>query len=368
MSSKVYSPTPQKQRLVAAVDFPLIEPTYRRSSIVAGIVGALLFHLLFVLGLPSSYLILDPSERSESTKEFDIEIVSAPEEEDVLPKYVETNPNVPDNIPDETMNESSRNQQAANPDPVEELSLDQSPSSTSDDDIPSEKILSGDLEVQPLASASPSAEQPEQEASDPREPADPRKTNPLSGYEEDEMISEEGTGMMESEEFQNLTVDTEKNEGEEREPEEARPLVVQTTPQPNRPTPKPRRRVVKVPPGPIKNQRAGVSATGAVAYDSKLSDYGEYMQRFQEAVSLRWNHICNVSAHHESNSMVKVEFKLTKDGLIRDLEIVDTTAQPIGILNCRKAVSDGQPYGEWSEEMIAVFGEEQTVKFAFYYR
>jgi hypothetical protein len=366
MSSKVYSPIPPKSRLVASADFPLIEPVYRKSSLIAGAVGALLFHLLFVLGIPSSYLILDPSERSPSTKEFDIEIVSAPEEEKVLPKYVETNPNAPDNIPDETINESSRNQQAANPDPVEELSSDRSPSSKSDEDIPSEKILSGDLEVQPLT-ASPSVEQPEREASEPREAGDPRKTNPLPGYEEDEVVSEEGTGMMESEDFQNVIVDAEKVVSEDNESEEERPLLVETNAQPDGQSPK-RRLSVKVPSGPIKSQRAGVSQAGKIAYDSKLSEYGEYMERFIEAVSLRWNHISRGSAVHESNSFVKIEFKLTKDGLIRELEIVDATSSPIARLNCRKAVSDGQPYAEWSEEMMTVFGEEKIVRFRFTYR
>jgi hypothetical protein len=368
MSSKIYSPIPPKSRLVTSADFPLIEPLYRKSSLVAGVVGALLFHLFYVLSIPSSYLILDPSERSQSAKEFDIEIVSAPEEEKALPKYVETNPNAPDNIPDETINESSRNQQAANPDPVEELSPDRSPSSKSDDDIPSEKILSGDLEVQPLAAASPSVEQPESEASEPREAGDPRKTNPLPGYEEDEVVSEEGTGMMESEDFQDVIVDTEKVVSEDNESKEERPLMVQTNSQPNRPSPRPRSRVVRVPPGPLKDQRVGVSKTGEVRPDSKLSEYGEYMERLIEAVKLRWDHLSRKSPVHESNSFVKIEFKLTKEGLVRELEVVDTTSSPMARLNCRKAVSDGQPYEKWSKEMITVFGEEQIVKFRFIYR
>ncbi|MBL4576008.1 MAG: hypothetical protein JKY51_07920 [Opitutaceae bacterium] len=366
MRSSVYSPVPQKRQLVTSADFPLVEPTYRKPAVIAGLIGALLFHLFFIGSIPSSYLTINPSELSPSSKEFDIEILLTAEVEKPLPHYVETNPNAPDNIPDETINESSRNQQAANLESVEELSADKSPSTQSDDDIPSEKILSGDLQVQPISSSSPSMEQQEQEASNPRETGTPRATGRLPGYEDDEIVSEEGTGMMEAENFEDVPIAAETVEGEETEKPGETQSSVRFENQSDKRSQGSRPRV-HVPPGPVNDQTKGVSETGRIGVDSKLSDYGSYMERMKEAVQIRWDQICNTSIRTESNSEVHLEFKLTKEGNIIDMELIDTTAGAVGRINCRRAIEENQPYEEWSSDMVKVFGDDETMTFHFYY-
>lgn len=345
--------------------FPLDDRRLHRRSITAGIIGTVLFHLLFIFSLPRSYLIVDPGEVKESFRQFDIEIITEPEEEE--PQYAETNPYAPENEPDETNNFSARNQQAANEELPEELSPDRTPA-TEGDDIPSSKIISGDLNPPiPVLAPQEMQQQPSDASVPTTTPSNPERIDPLPGFEDDVIVTDEGTGMAEAEEVETPKIAEDPVDGIDADTDDTDPFALPSTREAQRPTPQPRPRLPRTPPGPVRSQESGVSQTGMVAYDAKFSQFGEYMERMVEVVTQRWHALAAARSYREIRSFVRLEFKLRADGSIGELYTSDTTSKALGILLCRSAIEQGAPYGPWNQEMVEVLGDEQTMTFTFHY-
>jgi hypothetical protein len=350
--------------------FPIEERGWSRRSILAGVVGTLLFHALFFLAIPASYLDLG-LDSEEQPEEFDIQLVD-PDEEDEAPEpqFVETNRAAPDNVPDDTTNFSARNQQAANETVPETLSPDRTPARDGEEETPFDKIISGELTEPepPPPPPQPPAEEPTPETPV-VEPVPPERQDPLPGFEEDRTEAEEGVGTSKADPSDNPQPVDEPVEGSDREAAQPQ-LPVFTSPlaaERSTVTPAPRPRLPRAMPGPVRRQQAGVSQTGAVAVNAKFSEYGDYLERMVEAVSQRWHTLNASGAYRESSTFVVVEFVLTRDGLIRNMVVRDSTSQARGILLCRTAVEQGQPYGAWTSDMVEVLGEEQTITFTFHY-
>ncbi len=363
---KPHTPRPDPKR-DARREFPIEDERWNPRSILAGLVGTLLFHLLFFYGIPNSYLDLGLKEPVEEAEEFDIQLVDPEEEaeEEPEPRFIETNRAAPENAPDETDNISGRDQQAANETAPAELSEDRTPAREGEDDVPFDKIISGDLTPPELSPPpAPVEEQPAEAEQTP--PSAPQRQDPPPGFEEDRS-EEEGTGASIAESTEDPVPGPEKIEGED-EPSEDTELPVFVSPLSGaRPSPAPRPRLPRALPGPVRRQETGVSQTGAIAVDAKFSEYGQYLERMIEAVSQRWTALCNSRAYRENSTHVVIEFKVTREGLIRDIATIENTTQALGVLLAQSAIEQGQPYGPWSREMIDTLGEEQTVTFSFHY-
>ena len=66
--------------------------------------------------------------------------------------------------------------------------------------------------------------------------------------------------------------------------------------------------------------------------NAKFSQYGEYLERMVEAVSQRWNALCASRSYSESSTHVVIEFKVTREGLIKDIATIENTSQALGVL------------------------------------
>ncbi|MGH8017319.1 MAG: hypothetical protein ACREIA_03375 [Opitutaceae bacterium] len=360
-----HTPRPDPKR-GAPREFPIEEERWNRHSILAGLIGTILFHLLFFFSIPNSYLDLGLKEPADEVQEFDIQLVE-PEEEEEEPEqqqFVETNQAAPENAPDETDNFSARDQQAANETEPEELSEDRTPAREGEDDVPFDKMLSGEL-TEPQVSPPPAPEQPA--VQEQTQPSAPQRQDPLPGFEEGRGESEEGTGSSIAEPTDNPQPDAEKVEGEDTPSEDTELPVFVSPLTGSQPSPAPRPRLPRALPGPVRRQEAGVSQTGAIAVDAKFSEYGQYLERMIEAVSQRWTALCSSRAYRESSTHVVIEFKVTREGLIKDIATIENTSEALGVLLAQSAIEQGQPYGPWPQEMIDVLGENQTVTFSFHY-
>ncbi len=346
--------------------FPVDDTRWSGRSLAAGLLGTLLFHLLFVFGVPTTLLDLGSTEPETGSSELEFDL--APPEEDEQPepepRFVETNREAPDNIPDDTADFSARNQQAANPEPPKELSADQTPAREGETDVPDDRIFAGSLE--PVVDTTPAPEQTSPQ-SEPLPPSRPERRDPLPGFEEDETRAEEGAGSSLATRASDPTPVRERVEGTDVESPDTQ-LPVFTSPlSADRPAPAPRPRLPRALPGPVKAQPVGVSQTGSIGVNARFSQYGEYLERLVEAVSQRWHALCESRSYSERSARVVIEFRITREGLIRGMETVDSTSQALGVLLCRSAIEGGQPYGAWPQDMVDVLGEEQTVTFAFHY-
>lgn len=331
-----------------------------RQSFIIGAVGTVLFHLLFLFGLPRSLLNVDLEDMGRTNEPLDIVLVEPEEPEE--PRFVETNQEAPENEPDDADTFSARNQQAAQEEIPEELSEDDLPAAEGEEHEAA-KTIAGDLN--PPITSIPSQESP----ASPEfiDPSNPQRKDPLPGFEDDEIVSEEGVATSDADSAENPNPDNERMLGEDTDTNDVSAPIFTAPVVPNRESPAPRPRLPRATPGPQRLREAGVSQTGQIAVNATFSQFGDYLERMIEAVSQRWNAMVASRSYGETSVRVVLEFKITQDGTIEQLEVIDSSAQALGILLCRSAIEQGQPYGVWPQEMVEVLGESQTIKFAFYY-
>jgi hypothetical protein len=138
-----------------------------------------------------------------------------------------------------------------------------------------------------------------------------------------------------------------------------------------RPQPRPRLNLGGAMPTVIKLSRNGLATpTGSVAFDSKLSEYGDYLSRMFEAISIRWNDLNDSSplSVKDAESYVRVSFFVTREGQIENLSVVDTNATQGAQWRCMDAIQSNAPYNSWTKDMVVILGTRQQVLVQFYYR
>ncbi|MBK1878868.1 hypothetical protein [Pelagicoccus mobilis] len=375
---------------------------YTREQWVIGVGGTICIHIWLILFLMFGKFTVEPMETVDRFKDFSIELEAPLEPEEEEQVYTQTNPDVPDNEPDDTNRFSARNQQAANEEKPEELDPENRPANESDDNIETEQVLSGTL-YEPLPALPPS-ESPNEESQEPEEQSTPpqppspnqpllaavedggqtlKKEIPLFGSQEE---AEDESGLAEhvydklEEAPTNITdyIEGEQDEGEteqtvEESPElvgapRARPTLEAIQARDGVPTPRARPQLPRLPSGPTRDSRLGVSSVGRLAVDAKASKFGEYMERLIETVKLNWDDLVERSSAEERKSVVKIKFILNQHGIVEDIEILEgTTARAIGIYMCREAIQRGVPFGAWPEGLVDMFGTEEDITFSFHY-
>ncbi len=357
---------------------PIYRPSgWGRHSVVWGILASLIFHLLLIWIVPWR-LVAGISPISESNTEIEYVFTDEPPEPDEM-RYVETNPDVPSNEPDETTNIASRDQQAGQ---VEETTEDF-------DNIPfldgeeeeSVKIVEGSVMEEPIPPVPPS----QQEAQPiPLSRAEveslPRRLAKVPDFlQQDKRPEEEGIASM-------LEVpDIGKEEVEEKGEVEEIPLsldaLLATRAVQNESTetesetvtqlPRPRPRLsARVPPGPLMRSNGRAPALGSLSYDARFTEFGEYLNRMFDAIGFQFVLLAGYmeAALAEISSRVIVEYKITSGGEVKDVIVVYTSAESAATLICEDAIQSPSPYGPWTQEMIETLGEEQTIRITFLYR
>lgn len=397
--------SPPPDRKTDAFEHPLKrsvkrQGTYSRDQVVVGVMGTLLAHLWLLFMLSMGFLKTEPIETEDPYSEFSIELAAPEEQEEEEQFYTETNPDVPENEPDDTNRFAARDQQAANEEAPEEIDPNERPAVESDDTIETDQVITGSL-YDPVLAPPPSpepteeAEQDQQQAAQPPSPNQPllqvvdassqarKKEVPLFGSQEDE---EDESGIADydysklEEPATNVTdlVEGEEDEGEEEETLDESPAspasVASAMVQPTNvaddgiPSPRARPQLPRLPSVPTRNSKLGVSSVGKLAVDAKASKFGEYMERLIETVKLNWDHAVQRSSTVETKSVVKIRFMLNSDGMVTDIEILEgTTSRAIGIYMCRQAIERSVPFGPWPEGLVEMFGEEEDVTLNFHY-
>jgi len=349
-------------------------------SILIGLGATLLFHvLLFSLaplvkvehigGSGGSFFGLTGAQLAKN-KEFNIELapdeIKAPAPEKSPVKFVETNPDAPDNAPDKTENFSDRNQQLAQKDADIGSKLT-APRTEGREDIESAAVVSGSL-APPELGGPPT---PEVLASQAERAAQEARAEqiPLSGAEKIDGKAEDGIGANISTNKSPSNNAKEFVEGAKDGRSATGGLVVVAEQQ--KQTPKDRRRVgqSQVRPNPLQKRVIGTDRVGVLGMDAKWSDFGEYMQQYIETVHIRWEGILGErQTFPASPSQVAITFTLTAEGIVTHTKVEHSTTDRPGELAALGAITGKvEAFKPWTEAMIAVMGREQTLTFSFHY-
>ena len=355
-----------------------------RRSVQIGIVATIVLHLLLVLALPRFFKPnpLDLlAERVPREKTFNIEL--APEETPPEPtpppkpfKFVEINPDAPDNPPDQTENFGAQNQQVAQEKPSPDSKSD-APKSEDKKETESTAIVSGRLaKDEPVVPPTPPTplspeEQPPQSAAAQvaPQPIAKQAQAPLPGFEkiEGDVADSIGSNVAKLPPPNAKRAD-DRSEGdaEIREIVTASGQVVRIDPR--RPQQRERVEAKNVRPAFLRNNPIGTSNIGPIAYNAKWSEYGAYLQRLIETVQVQWERLIAASnTYPPPGTVVIVTFRMNDEGKIVEIAADDGPGpqQPKRI--CVTAITDRSPYGKWSDEMIAVLGHAQELTFTFHY-
>ena len=368
MTHTLTAPTPAAafRRLVERVR---ADPDSKSTAI--GLMAVLIVHLLLFLIAP--YLlrtdVVHATVRKQAIpRQFNIEI--APDEF-VAPalkpppppnKYVEANPNAPDIVPDKTNNFSSKNQLLAQ----EKPQLDQhneKPKLDGKKDIESNQTVSGQL-TKPVESmpVAPSVTSPVKTQMSPKQAQDP-----LAGF--DKKVGEDGFGSNLGK-VPNVTKPApDKVEGAKDKPLVEGSQTLQPAIDPKKPRARPVLEQVHTRPAIFEDNQFGTSNIGPVAFSAKWSNYGAYLHKMMEAIQIQWDRILLDSrTEPPSGSYVTVKFTMDSKGRITEILDVESTSSEQGKQSCVSAITLTAPYGDWTDDMIAVLGNSQELTFRFYYQ
>lgn len=305
------------------------------------------------------------------------------QEEEEPSQYVETAPDTPENIPDDTRNFSNRNTQAANPE-AERRSEDRTPRLEGQADVG--PALDPNNQGQRALPDIPRAQAPQQ-AQQPQPPIQPQTPPPMplaqapdfleAEAQQDEGLASSLAESGEGEETQERYGDspripltatpsplTEENSQSEERTEQQQQAV-----QAQEPSPRPRPRVdPRSISGLVRQSLGGVPGTGQLSWDAKMTPFGEYLALMAEPIKNKWHSLARASVQNESGTRVRVKFTLHKDGSVSDVEIAESNAKSLtAAVICKDAIENPSPFREWPPEMVARFGDEETFEFGFWY-
>lgn len=341
-----------------------------------GVFATILFHLLLLLVLPH---LLKFRERTftpaKTEKTFEIELQPEEKTAPATPtpppkpfKFVEINPDAPDNPPDKTENFGAQNQQVAQEKPTPDGKSD-APAIDGDKEKQSTAIVSGRLEkIEPRAPPTPPTPEEQPEAQEAAQATPKMAQAPLPGFEKITGDDQDNTGAN----IAKIPPPNTKRGEETVEGENVRE-VVSFNGQVVRIDAKHPQNRDKIPqrntrPAFLRDNKLGTQNIGPVAYNAKWSEYGEYLQKLIETVQIQWERlIVQSSVYPPSGTVVAVKFRLNSEGKITDIEPDDREAPILAKRTCVSAITARAPYGAWTKEMISVLGNEQELTFTFYY-
>ncbi len=359
-------------------------------SVLSSFILTIIIHFLVYFTIPKAITTVSVQKREKVNEvEYvyqDIEKESKPEQK----RFVEANPDVPINLPDNTLNIAARDQQAAQ-EKTAKIINNETPYLDGEEEL-SPKILVGEY----IPQSQSAIEVPKQPISvqgaiktgasfiDEGVVFALPEPQPIPYFIDREADAEEGmASILDPDEAEDpiehtidrlpLAINLNSNnvEGEIVRNHNNQIQSTDTQPQMEPQLPKPRPRLSSdVLPGPTMKSMSGVSGLGMIAIESKFSEFGDYLQRMYEAIGYQWLLLANQTrrASAQISSRVILKFIIFNRGDIENLEVVHSTAGQAATIICKDAVQSRSPFGVWTDEMVRTLGQEQIIRVTFIYQ
>jgi len=230
-------------------------------------------------------------------------------------------------------------------------------------------IVSGDM-AKPQTGSPPVPDAEKTDATAQAEQKARAEQVPLSGFEKSEGKSEDGIAMNIAKSKSPTTHADQAVEGARNGTEADGGLV--NVPHLSKAQPKERPRIASTSlnrSSPLTNRLSGTANIGIQASDAFKSEYGEYLNELIEIVQTSWWNTLEASrVMPPHGSHVVITFKINSQGVTDIVKVEDADAGKQGVWFCQDAIQSRQPYRKWTEQMITLLGDEQTLTFAFYYQ
>ena len=291
-------------------------------------------------------------------------------------RFVEANPDVPQNAPDDTKNFSFRDQQAAQPEDSIPTSKDETP--RIDSETNTQKIVPAGISgepSEPLPVIPANSELAKNFKRGTPVGKDAEKADPAPNPADLETDAKaEGTQVKKIE-----------KEGEDTETK--RPIILaevtptdDLSPTPetslkkitaNKPRPRPRLASNLIS-APLMRTTTSAPRVGKIAIECRLHPYGAYVQEMLQAIQDQWWQLARGSREFLQRDRlpqkITLRFLLDADGRISNLRRLDKEGDSVPSEICRQAISSRVPFGKWTAKMIEDFGGSDEVTINFLYR
>ncbi len=388
---------PRSPRMQSGADLIDVGPSRRSTLRTTAVVLALTiaFHAAAVLMMPERLLVVEKSKWGNAVPRATMHAIHLvpPPETPPEPVYVPAT-DAPENKPDETNQFSSKDQQASQIVESEDKT-GQNPEIENGEDEQANALQTGAGQSQPVQIAdvvppskndtedpNPSEAREKSEQQEERRPVEEQRAEPApippSSLASDTPQTG-GEGYVES------RIQGEAEEIPEKAPQERVipatmadrlvsmevPKVQQADATGMRPRERPRINISGPPPTVLRKTPNGlITPNGMLAYDSKLSEYGDYLARMFEVIGVKWHGLNENSTLPvtDSRTYVVVSFIVTAMGQIEQLQIVESNASQSAQWRCKDAIMSNAPYNEWTDQMRKLMGERQIVTVKFMYR
>jgi len=339
-------------------------------SVQIGVAATVLVHLILLLFAPRWFAFnrAQSAPRSHAMRQFNIELAPNPPKPPMPAKprmkYVEANPNAPENIPDKTDNVSDRNQQVAQEKPTPKGKSDM-PSTQGRKDIQPVQIVDGNLSKPEINTPIPPPTPPKPAAAT----VQSRQQNPLVGSEKEEGKDIDGFAANLGKKTDNQSTVPEKVDGSKDGPlmtsfSAGAPQIDPKHPQERRPL------EIHVRPAVFAQNTFGTSNVGMTALDSRWSNYAAYIKKMLETIQTQWEQIVEEGGIYQaSGNTVAVTFVLNSKGEVTNIVSVQPSSGTTEAATraCASGVSLPSPYGPWTDDMISVLGTQQQMTIMFIY-
>ena len=123
--------------------------------------------------------------------------------------------------------------------------------------------------------------------------------------------------------------------------------------------------------GPVLRSATLAPRVGTIAVECRLHPYGVYVQQMLQAIEEQWGQLVRGSIEfirrEKLPNKISYQFTLTAEGRIESLARLDKQENSLASDLCRQSISSRSPFGEWSAEMIHDLGESDVITIHFNY-
>ena len=285
-------------------------------------------------------------------------------------KFVEANPDVPENPPDKTPHFSFQDQQAAQPQ-TRAKPTEQTP--RLDGEKETVKIVSPSNEMLQLSPPETTTSLPQVTSGSVQKktPVPNSSTPPKSKIDSK---SENGLGikLIESTEDRNdqrvINISKEESSG-------GKEFTYKQAPKVAKPAPTPRARPKLSPDiltGPLMKTQTTAPRIGTIAIECRLHPYGVYLQEMLQAIEEQWHQLARGSMRYlkfdQLPPKITYRFTLLASGSIQEMQRLDSEKSGLPAELCRQAIASRVPFGEWTDRMIQDFGKSDQITISFSYK
>jgi hypothetical protein len=339
--------------------------------------------ILHIIGLECFRDVIAMSKILEKKTIFEVELIE-PSQDDL--RFVEANPDIAENVPDNSNQYSYRNQQAADNDP--KSNLQNAPKVEGSHN--SQKIIQGQsTDLLPIQSGYYQYKKGQENAQTSQQYV-PRKNSsaqefsnaqalnkPNFLHKDSTLFEDNGSGLvrlskadqfLNSESKKNPRIDVYRHSLSSSTDLDSKSISTSNGRPSVRALPRTRPRLSpELLHGPLMATAGSAARRGTLAIDSTFSEFGEYQQQFYAAIQSGWYQEIDFFQPIDTAARVQIRFTLLANGSIKELETLYSSAGEIATIICENAISKRSPFRKWTQQMIQVFGNEKSMQLVFHY-